>query len=60
MDDLKLYASSEEDLRVLLDTVERYSSNIGMHFGVEKCATLLVKKRKRVSSAMLCYRMGRG
>ena len=58
MDDLKLYASSEEDLRLLLDTVECYSSDIGMQFGVDKCATLVVKNGKRVSSADVVLQNG--
>ena len=49
MDDLKLYASNEEDMEVLVSEVESYSRDIGMEFGMKKCATLVVKKGVRVS-----------
>lgn len=46
MDDLKLYASNAKDLRLALDTVRRYSEDIGMEFGLDKCATIHLAKGK--------------
>ena len=40
MDDLKLYASSQKALDSLVQTVRIFSSDIGMQFGIEKCAVL--------------------
>jgi len=49
MDDLKLYAKSEEDMKCLVNTVRIFSTDIGMTFGFEKCATVLVKRGNVVS-----------
>ena len=46
MDDLKLYASNEKPLEILIQTVLVSSNVIGMEFGVEKCAVLTMKERK--------------
>ena len=46
IDDLKLYAKNEKDLDSLVQTVRIFSNGIGMEFGIDKCATLVVKKRK--------------
>ena len=40
MDDLKLYSGSEKGLDSLVQTVCVFSEDIGMEFGIEKCATL--------------------
>ena len=37
MDDLKLYAKSEEDMTCLVNTVRIFSADIGMTFGVQLC-----------------------
>ena len=50
MDDLKLYASSQRELDSLVRTVESYSRDIGMEFGMDKCAVLVVKDGKQVRS----------
>lgn len=44
MDDLKLYASNEEELTSLLNITAMFSDDIQMHFSLEKCATLNVIK----------------
>lgn len=44
MDDLKLYASSEKALESLVQTVRIFSSDIGMQFGIEKCAALRIHR----------------
>ena len=50
MDDLKLYASNEKSLESLIQTVRVFSNDIGMGFGVEKCAILTTKKGKMANS----------
>ena len=50
MDDLKLYASSEADLDVLVNEVYAYSNDIGMEFGMDKCASLVTKGGHRVKT----------
>lgn len=44
MDDLKLYASSSDELQRLLRTTETFSQDICMSFGLDKCKTLSVRK----------------
>ena len=50
MDDLKLYASNENELKVLVNEVHAYSKDICMEFGMDKCATLITRNGKRVKS----------
>ena len=50
MDDLKLYASNEKSLESSIQTVRVFSNNIGMEFGVGKCAVLTMKKGKMANS----------
>ncbi|XP_039289959.1 uncharacterized protein LOC120352632 [Nilaparvata lugens] len=46
MDDLKIYAASKSYLRLAVGVVQRYSNDIGMFFGLVKCAvTHLLKGR---------------
>ena len=47
MDDLKLYSRSEKGLDSL---VRVFSEDIGMEFGIEKCAMLVMEKGKIVKS----------
>ena len=37
MDDIKLYAKSDEELKGLLSMVKIFSDDIGMEFGLGKC-----------------------
>ena len=46
MDDLKLYAKNEKGLESLVQTVRIFSDDIGMKFGISKCATLALKRGK--------------
>ena len=48
MDDLKLYGKSQDEIDALLGLVQEYSNDIGMVFGMDKCAVLGIKKGKRV------------
>ena len=47
MDDIKLFAQNEKELETLIRTVRIYSQDIGMGFGIEKCAMLVMKSGKR-------------
>ena len=46
MDDLKLYAKNEKGLESLVQTVRIFSDDIGMKFGMDKCAILVLKRGK--------------
>ena len=50
MDDLKLYARRDKEVESLLHTVRICSADFGMEFGVAKCAQVVVKRGKVVSS----------
>ena len=47
MDDIKLLAKNEKELETLIHAVRIYSQDIGMEFGIEKCAKLVIKSGKR-------------
>ena len=47
MDDLKLYGSSERELKELLRITSEFSNDIGMKFGMDKCAVIRMVKGKR-------------
>ena len=49
MDDIKLYTRSERALDSLIQTV-RINKDIGMKFGIDNCAILVMKKWKMVKS----------
>ena len=44
MDDIKLYADSDENLQKLIQIVHEYSNDIHMEFGLDKCAKCTLKK----------------
>ena len=48
MDDLKMYSRNEKGLDSLVQTVRAFSDDVGMEFGIEKCAMLVMEKRKIV------------
>ena len=50
MDDLKLYADSDPNLNKLLNIVHKFSNDIGMNFGLDKCAKCTLKKGKKAES----------
>ena len=50
MDDLKLYSRNEKELDSLVRTILIFSKDIGMEFGIEKCAMLGIEKGKIVKS----------
>ena len=47
MDDIKLFAQNEKELEPRIQTVRIYSQDMGMEFGIEKCAILVMKNGKR-------------
>ena len=47
VDDIKLFAKDEKELETLIHAVRIYSQDIGMEFGIEKCAILVMKSGKR-------------
>ena len=49
MDDLKLFGRSERDIESLVNTVHRFSCDIGMRFGIEKCGVIIMKRGKMVT-----------
>ena len=47
MDDIKLFAKNEKELETHIHAVRIYSKGIGMEFGIEKGAMLVMKSAKR-------------
>ena len=47
MNDIKLLAKNEKELETLKHAVRIYSQDIGMEFGIEKCAMLVMKIGKQ-------------
>ena len=43
MDDLKLYGKNDSELESLLGIVHRFSSDVGMEFRFQKCASLRIE-----------------
>ena len=52
VDDLKLFASNEKHLNSLLETVATFW-DIGMSFGLDKCAKLTITKGEKTSTENL-------
>ena len=47
MDDIKLFTKNEKEMETLIHAVRIYSQDIGMGFGIGKCAMLVMKSGKR-------------
>ena len=47
MDDIKLFARNEKELETLIHAFRIYNQDIGMEFGIEKCAMQVIKSGKR-------------
>ena len=45
--DIKLFAKNEKELETLINAVRIYSQDIGMEFGIENSAMLVIKSGKR-------------
>ena len=48
MDDIKLYANNMKQLRNLLEIVSKFSDDIKMNFGLDKCNILNIQKGKLI------------
>ena len=46
MDDLKLYGKCENEIKGLMSTVEVFSQDIGMEFGIKKCGVIIMNRGK--------------
>ena len=46
MDDLKLFSKDDKDLEGLLQTVKKFSDDIDMSFGLDKCAKATSERGK--------------
>ena len=47
LDDIKLFTKNEKELETLTHAVRIYSQDIGIEFGIEKCAMLIMENGKR-------------
>ena len=45
VDDLKLYTKNDKELEGLLSRVKQFSDDIGMKFGLDKCAKTTFKTK---------------
>ena len=50
MDDIKIFAANDNQLQSMIDIVNRFSDDICMNFGIEKCKKLTIKRGKVVQS----------
>ena len=55
MDDLKMYAESQETLGDTLGVMDRVSHVVGMELGLRKCAVPHVRHGKVVDGKTTCY-----
>ena len=53
MDDIKLYATNEQDVNSLIHLTQVFSSDIGMTFGLAKCGRLIVNRGKVKSTSRI-------
>ena len=47
MNDLNLYGKTENEIKGLVSTVEVFSKDIGMEFGIKKCAVIIMNRGKK-------------
>ncbi|XP_044760152.1 uncharacterized protein LOC123317613 [Coccinella septempunctata] len=59
MDDVKLYARGRKQLEGLLELVRRFSIDVGMTFGLEKCAKVEVRRGKLAETGNITLADGR-
>ena len=53
MDDLKLYRKSENEIKGLVYTVEVFSQDIDMEFGIKKCGEIITNRGKVKSANII-------
>ena len=49
IDDLKLFAKSNDQIDSLVNTMYTFSEDIGMEFGIKKCRVLVLNGEKLIS-----------
>ena len=47
MDDIKQFAKNKNEVKTHIQTVRVFIQNIGMEFGIERCAMRVIKNGKR-------------
>ena len=47
MNDIKMFAKNEKEFDILIQTIRICSQDIGMEFGIEKCAMFIIRSGKR-------------
>ena len=52
MDNIKIFAKNESRAKTLIQTIKIYRKDIGMKFGIEKCAMLIIKNLHYVETMM--------
>ena len=50
MDDLKVYTSSDDELKRVLEQVHDFSTDINMAFGLDKCAKCTIERGNKTAS----------
>ena len=50
IDDIKVFAKNEKELENMIQTIRIYSQDIGMEFGIKRCALLIMKSGKKESA----------
>ena len=53
MDDLKLFAKDDDNLEGQLQTVKNFSDNVGIKFGLAKCAKATYERRRLTKSTLI-------
>lgn len=50
MDEVKLYGKDENEVDSLVQTVRIFGNDVGMNFGINKCAVRVMKRDRMVKS----------
>jgi len=58
MDNLKLFAKTEKEIKSLLNSVTLFSSNIDMQFGIAKCAHVGIQRDRIYASGGIALPSG--
>ena len=58
MDDLKVYANNETNLKKLMEVVKGFSNDIGMKFGLDKCSKCSIRKGRKVGGEDISTEQG--
>ena len=52
MDDIKRFAKNKKELDTLIHAVRIYCQDIGMEYGIEKCAILVMNNKRHLTDGM--------